>query len=383
MPLLGDRLLTVDAKGRQDKVQQLRKPGALQTGPKAGGDFCLVLCFLLGSGHGLMIDRFRLNPNPGCNPWKLMTVQSQNLFDRALLRRRRERVLPDRADADFLMRRAAREIDERLDLVLRDFPLALDLGAGNGGLAARLAARDNIERVIAADHAAGFLQNLDGENLNGGSKLVCDEEALPFAPASLNLVTSILSLHFVNDLPGALVQIRRALKPDGLFMAALPGGQTLGELRTAFMMAEEELLGGVSPRIAPMADVKEYGALLQRAGFTLPVVDSELVTVSYDSPLKLMRELRLMGAGNVLLDRSKKPVSRRLLQRVVELYEQRFSDGGRIMARFELIYLSGWSPHESQQQPLAPGSAQTSLSAALNACPVANQGDKKGDETKG
>ena len=307
-----------------------------------------------------------------------MSANSQNLFDRALLRQRRERVQDEMAGVDFLLQRAAIEIDERLDLVLRDFPVALDLGAGHGVMAAKLTARTDVEQVIAADHSAALLQNLSGV-----TKIVCDEEALPVSEASLNLVSSVLSLHFVNDLPGALIQIRRALKPDGLFMAALPGGQTLIELRTAFMMAEEEILGGVSPRIAPMADVKDYGALLQRAGFSLPVVDSDFVNVTYESPLKLMRELRLMGAGNVLTDRLKKPMSRRLLQRVVEIYEQQFSTDGRINATFETIHMSGWSPHESQQQPLVPGSAQTSLSAALGSCALADSPPENEDDKEG
>jgi SAM-dependent methyltransferase len=292
-----------------------------------------------------------------------MTENSQNLFDRALLRQRRERVGGEFSRADFLVQRAAVELDERLDLVLRDFPIALDLGAGQGTMTSKLLARDNIGLTIAGDHSIVLMRDLAGT-----TKIVCDEEHLPFAEGSLNLVTSILSLHFVNDLPGALIQIRRALKPDGLFVAALPGGQTLIELRTAFTLAEEEILGGISPRVAPMADVREYGGLLQRAGFALPVVDSDFVTVSYENPLKLMHELRLMGAGNILADRLKKPLTRQLLQRVVDIYERQFTVDGRINATFEIIYMSGWAPHESQQQPLKPGSAQTSLEAAFGAC---------------
>ena len=306
-----------------------------------------------------------------------MPEQSQNLFDRALLDQRRGRIIGGLADYDFLLQRAAIELDERLDLVLREFPIALDLGAGRGAMATRLAARKDVETVIAADHGAALMRALP---LAEVAKLICDEEKLPFGEASLNLVTSILSLHFVNDLPGALIQIRRALKPDGLFMAALPGGQTLIELRTAFMMAEEEILGGVSPRVAPMADVKEYGGLLQRAGFALPVVDSDLVTVTYEHPLKLMHELRCMGASNVLSDRLKKPMSRALLGRVIEIYQEQFSMDGRINATFEIIHMSGWSPHESQQQPLAPGSAQTSLSAALGTCALPDQKPEKGED---
>ncbi len=299
---------------------------------------------------------------------------SPKLFDRQLLRQRRERVRATFSDYDFLLQRAAIEMDERLDLVLRDFPIALDLGAGSGAMAIKLAARQSVGRVLASDHSPDLMAGLTGM-----TRLICDEEKLPFGEASVNLVTSLLSLHFVNDLPGALIQIRRALKPDGLFMAAIPGGQTLVELRTAFMLAEEEILAGVSPRVAPMADVKDYGALLQRAGFALPVVDSDLVTVTYESPLKLMHELRMMGAGNVLTDRLKKPLSRQLLERVVEIYRRDYSIDGRINASFEIIYLSGWSPHASQQQPLAPGSAQSSLAAALGTCPLPER-PKENDE---
>ncbi len=301
-----------------------------------------------------------------------MSSSLPELFDRSLLAQRRERVVDDLAGVDFLLQRAALELDERLDLVLRDFPIALDLGAGSVCLSERLAAREDVGELIVADQSASLLQALKTPN-----KIICDEEQLPFAKASFNLVTSLLSLHFVNDLPGALIQIQQVLKPDGLFMAALPGGRTLIELRTAFMRAEEEILGGVSPRVAPMADVKEYGALLQRAGFTLPVVDSDLVKVTYDNPLKLMHELRLMGTGNVLVDRLKKPMTKELLGRVLEIYCQEFSEDGRINATFEIIYLSGWSPHSSQQQPLAPGSAQTSLSAALGTCSMPENTEDK------
>jgi SAM-dependent methyltransferase len=305
-----------------------------------------------------------------------MSQSDQHLFDRSLLRRRRERVAKQCDEVDYLLQRAAEELDERLDMVLREFPLALDLGSGNGILAKRLAARQNVGQVIAADLSPDLLPDLGAI-----PRLVCDEEFLPLQEQSLSLVTNLLSLHFVNDLPGALIQIRRALKPDGLFLAALPGGRTLHELRTAFMQAEEELTGGVSPRVAPMADVRDYGALLQRAGLALPVVDSDLVTVTFDHPFKLMQELRLMGAGNVLTDRQKAPVSRALLFRVAEIYVERFGEDGRIPASFELIYLSGWAPHESQQQPLQPGSAQMPLASVLSTCALDEEGDPEGNDS--
>ena len=196
--------------------------------------------------------------------------------------------------------------------------------------------------------------------------MIADEEALPFRDGSLDLVVSALALQFLNDLPGALIQIRRALKPDGLFLAALLGGDTLTELRQSFAAAEAEIEGGVSPRVAPFADVREMGALLQRAGFALPVTDVERLTVRYSSPFFLMGELRRMGATNVLIERRRALLRRDTLKRMAQIYAERFSDpDGRVRATFELIWLSGWAPHESQQKPLRPGSAQTRLADAL------------------
>ncbi len=191
---------------------------------------------------------------------------------------------------------------------------------------------------------------------------------------------SALALHFVNDLPGALIQIRRALKPDGLFLAALLGGETLTELRQSFAAAESELEGGVSPRVAPFADVREMGALLQRAGFALPVTDIDRVTARYASPFALMAELRRMGATNALAERRRTPLRRATLNRMAEIYAQRFSDrDGKIRATFEIVWLSGWAPHESQQKPLRPGSAQTRLADALGV-PERSAGEKPGGE---
>jgi SAM-dependent methyltransferase len=189
---------------------------------------------------------------------------------------------------------------------------------------------------------------------------------LPLREGALDLVASGLALHFVNDLPGTLVQIRRALKPDGLFVAALLGGDTLTELRQAFAAAEAELEDGISPRVLPFADLRELGALLQRAGFALPVTDVDRLTVRYASPLALMHDLRRMGATNPLIDRSRRPLRRATLVRMMEIYGERFADPDRrIRATFEIVYLLGWAPHESQQQPLAPGSARTRLADAL------------------
>src|SRR5712692_7596155 len=197
--------------------------------------------------------------------------------------------------------------------------------------------------------------------------VVADEEALPFRDASLDLVVSALALQFVNDLPGTLVQVRRALKPDGLFLAALAGGDTLTELRQAFAVAETEIDGGVSPRVSPFADVREMGALLQRAGFALPVADIDRIVVRYASPLALMHDLRRMGATNTLTERRRIPLRRATLKRMIEIYGERFADAdGRVRASFEIVWLSGWAPHASQQRPLAPGSAKMRLADALN-----------------
>jgi SAM-dependent methyltransferase len=201
---------------------------------------------------------------------------------------------------------------------------------------------------------------------DGPLAVAADEEALPFRDASLDLVVSALSLQFANDLPGVLVQIRRALKPDGLMLAALLGGETLTELRQAFAAAEIEIEGGISPRVAPFADLRDMGALLQRAGFALPVTDVERLTVRYGSPLALMHDLRRMGATNVLSERRRRPLRRATVARMMEIYGEKFADAdGRIRATFEIVWLSGWAPHASQQQPLPPGSAQQRLADAL------------------
>jgi SAM-dependent methyltransferase len=211
-----------------------------------------------------------------------------------------------------------------------------------------------------------------------GRHVVADAEALPLADASLDLVVSGLALQFVNDLPGTLIQIRRALKPDGLFIAALIGGESLSELRQAFGEAEAEVEGGVSPRVAPFVDIRDLGALMQRAGFMLPVTDIDRVVVRYGSVLGLMHDLRRMGAANSLIERRRVPLRRATLARMAESYARRFADGdGRIRASFDIVWLSGWAPHASQQQPLKPGSAQMRLADALGAREI-SAGEKTG-----
>jgi len=282
------------------------------------------------------------------------------LFDRKLLRRRRERFVPEIEAREFLLAHVASEIAERVEVMLRSFPRALDLGAYHGLLGRKVAALQSVGEMIYAESAFAFAA------LCPRPSLVCDEDALPFKEASLNLIVSGLALHRVNDLPGALIQIRRALAPDGLFMAALLGTRALTELRTALLEAEAEMEGGASPRVAPFADVRDYGALLQRAGFALPVADAETLTLTYPSPRELMREVRALGGGNVLLARSKAPLPRRTLTRAEAIYCARHSlPDGTVSATFEIVYLSGWSPDASQQQPLRPGTAAKRLADAL------------------
>jgi SAM-dependent methyltransferase len=231
------------------------------------------------------------------------------LFDRKLLRERRARFAHEIEAREFLLSHVAREIAERVELMLRPFPLALDLGAYHGLLGLRLAEVKSVKDVIYAESVSAFAA------LCPRPALVCDEDLLPLKDASLNLIVSGLALHRVNDLPGALIQVRRALKPDGLFMAALLGARALIELRHALLEAEAETEGGASPRVSPFSDVRDYGALLQRAGFALPVADAETLTVVYPSPRELMHEVRALGGGNVLLARSKAPLSRKTLAR--------------------------------------------------------------------
>ena len=293
--------------------------------------------------------------------------QSPIVFDRALLRERMRRAFA-RGPETFLVDRIAADLAERLGAVLRQFEVAVDLGTPT----------EAVRDALADNAAIGMLAGASALPRRAPA-LVADEEALPLRDGALDLVVSALALQFVNDLPGALVQIRRALKPDGLFLAALLGGDTLGELRQSFAAAESEVEGGVSPRVAPFADVREMGALLQRAGFALPVTDVERLTVRYSSPFILMGELRRMGATNAMAERRRTPLRRATLQRMAQIYAQRFADpDGKIRATFEVIWLSGWAPHESQQKPLRPGSAQVRLADALGTREIGT-GEKAGE----
>jgi SAM-dependent methyltransferase len=267
------------------------------------------------------------------------------LFDRALLRRRLRRARRGEP-ATFLLDRVAEDMAERLHAVLREFKDAADIGTPGDQVRNALLGR--------VDHLA----RIDLPEL--------ESEPLAVQPESLDLAVSALALQFVNDLPGVLTQIRRALKPDGLLLAAMIGGDTLSELRQSFAAAEAELEGGVSPRVAPFADLRDIGALLQRAGFALPVTDVDRIVVRYDSAFALMQDLRSMGATNILVERRRTPTRRATLLRMAQIYGERFADpDGRVRATFDVIWLSGWAPHESQQKPLKPGSAKAGLAEAV------------------
>ncbi|MGA7807551.1 methyltransferase domain-containing protein [Bradyrhizobium sp.] len=268
------------------------------------------------------------------------------LFDRALLTRRQDRARK-REPATFLLDRVLGDIDERISAVKRDFPVAADIWTPGEGFSSR-GRFTSLIRITAPE----------------------SQETLDLQPESLDLAVSALAFQFVNDLPGVLAQIRRALKPDGLLLAAMIGGDTLTELRQSFAAAEAELEGGVSPHVAPFADLRDVGGLLQRAGLALPVADIDRVMVRYDNAFALMGDLRRMGATNSLIERRRTPTRRATMLRMAEIYARRFADpDGRIRATFDVIWLSGWAPHASQPKPLRPGSAQASLEQAVKKAP--------------
>ncbi len=267
------------------------------------------------------------------------------LFDRALLRARQQRALKQ-GPVTFLLERIAADMAERLNAVLRDFKNAAEIGTPGEQVHHALAGRfDRYARIDLPER---------------------ESEPLSLAAELLDLAISALAFQFVNDLPGVLAQIRRALRPDGLLLAAMVGGDTLTELRQSFAAAEAELEGGMSPRVAPFADLRDVGALLQRAGLALPVTDVDRIVVRYDNAFGLMRDLRRMGATNILVERRRVPTRRATMLRMAEVYGDRFADpDGRIRATFDVIWLSGWAPHENQPKPLKPGSAKVSLAEAV------------------
>lgn len=281
-------------------------------------------------------------------------------FDRRLLRLRRDRAAADLHRVVFLLEAAAGQLVDRLADTTRRFERALILGAHTGLVAPLLEASGKVGTIVSSDTSTSMAARATG------MRVIADEEALPFADEAFDLIVSPLVLHWVNDLPGTLVQCRRCLRPDGLFLAAVLGGDTLVELRQAFLVAESEVTGGAAPRVAPFAAVSDLGGLLQRAGLALSVADSDRLTARYPDPFVLMREIRAMGAANVPAGGHVRPLRRDVLRRLAQVYGERFSDpDGRIRATFEIVYLTGWAPHESQPKPLAPGSARTRLADAL------------------
>jgi SAM-dependent methyltransferase len=270
------------------------------------------------------------------------------------VRQRKRRAAKGFREAAFLHRRVAADLADRLEAIPRPFPRALALGGG-GLFSEEVRARPELSArigdIVEADIASG---------------IEIDPEQLPFAEGGFDLVVSPLLLHTVNDLPGALIQIRRALKPDGLMLAAFFGGETLTELRVTLIEAESQLTGGAGPRVAPFADLQDVAGLLLRAGFALPAADRDVVTVRYGEPMRLLADLRAMGETAALTERNPRALSRRILARAFELYRERFGDAdGRVRATFEILTATGWAPHESQQKPLKPGSAKTRLADAL------------------
>jgi SAM-dependent methyltransferase len=288
---------------------------------------------------------------------------AMNVFDRRLVRRHRDRAAAGLARHDSLYREVAERVADRLDDVKRSFPRALDLGCHNGTLGGIVGRRGGMDLLVQCDLSPAMAGAAAAE---GRPALAADEEWLPFAPGSFDLILSVLSLHWVNDLPGALIQICRALKADGLFLGAMLGGETLHELRSALMQAELDEEQGASPRVSPFLDLRDAGALLQRAGFTLPVVDRDVITARYPNALALMAALRGMGESNAVHVRPRRASRRATLLRAAEIYQDCFArNQGEVPATFEVIYLTAWAPDRSQPQALRPGSAHGRLAEAL------------------
>ncbi|KQV73409.1 methyltransferase domain-containing protein [Rhizobium sp. Root1220] len=282
------------------------------------------------------------------------------IFDQARIAANRHRALRGNdPKAAFLLDIAADELGERLAVVERSFDHGVELHGATGAAARAALATGKVGQLTRVESERGFVGA-------GETFIQAPLEDVPLEPQSANLILAPLSLHLTNDTPGVFIQIRRALRPDGLFLAAIPGSGTLQELREVLLATEIEMTGGASPRVIPFADVRDVGGLLQRAGFALPVIDAETYTVRYDSIFPLMRDLRAMGMANPLAARSLKPLTRAFFVRAAEIYAERYSDpDGRIRATFSIIYVSGWAPHESQQKPLRPGSAKVRLADAL------------------
>lgn len=292
----------------------------------------------------------------------LSSPDSMNVFDRRLLSQRRDRAAARWDDYGFLVQETAERLAERLEDVTRSFTSVLDLGCHGGEMAALLSQRPGLERFVQCDLSPAMAARAKGR----APTVVADEEGLPFGDKAFDLVVSNLSLHWVNDLPGAFLQVRKSLQDDGLFAGCLLGGETLRELRSCLIEAEMELEGGVSPRVSPFAQIKDVGDLLRRAGLTMPVVDSDIITIDYENPMRLLDDLRGMGESNLVKERRKTFMRRQTLFSALQRYQEHFAlPNGRFRATFEVIFFVAWTPHPNQPKPLAPGSAQTLLSDAL------------------
>lgn len=289
-----------------------------------------------------------------------MVATSHILFDRALLRKRRARVAAQFSAHDFLIHEMAERLNESLSVMAYRFPTIVELGSHTGQLAALLAHRPGTTRYIQCDLSWQMLQH------SSGTRIVADEEYLPFAENSVDAVVSIGALHWVNDLPGTLTQIRRILKPDGLLMAMLPGAGSLSELRTVCAQTDAARMGGLTPRVAPFIDIRDAGGLLQRAGFALPVVDSDTLHVSYRDVFALMHDLRGTAQQNMLHERTQHFTPRGWFVEAAKRYAEQFTnEEQRIVASVELITLTAWKPSTNQQQPAQRGSGNVSFADAF------------------
>ena len=300
----------------------------------------------------------------------------KRLFDRRAVHRNRTRAMADRRFEPFLLDEVAERVADRLSDIRRPFPRVLELGSWRGRLAGMLA-----QAGFAADLLVSVDPVADALDMGPGLKVLAEPELLPFADDSFDLVVSVMALHHVDDLPGVLVQLRRILAPDGLMLLAWLGGESLIELRTALMQAELDVRGGVSMLVAPFVDIQDAAALLQRAQVALPVADVDRITVSYAEPLALLHDLQAMGEGGALLDRPRGMFRRDVLLRAAQIYRERFArEDGRILATFDILYVTGWKPHDSQQQPARRGSAQVRLAEAMGVPVEVLQGTAKRDD---
>lgn len=293
-----------------------------------------------------------------------------DIFDRKVKQHQRDRASLLMTKPDPLLKEVTERLLDRLEDCKKSFPIGLSLGGAGEHVRRQLTGRGGIKKLFVMDISKGMLEHTrqsisqEASHINTNTEcipLVGDEEFLPFSDGSLDVVISSLGLHWVNDLPGAMAQCRRALKPDGLFLAAMFGGETLRELRIACTVAQEEREGGISPRVSPLAQVRDAGNLLTRAGLALPTVDVDEFTVRYPSALEVVEHLRSMGESNAVKQRS--PSLRKdTALATAAVYQAMFgAPDGSVPATFQVIYMVGWSPHESQQKPRSRGSASVSL----------------------